>query len=178
MRRALLGLCALFLLAGCQSAPMRPLPVAQSVDLDRFMGDWYVIAATPTWIDRDAVDAVESYRREADGSIATTYAFRDGGSGAAKRYTPRGLVVPGTGNAVWTMQFVWPIRADYRIAWLAPDYSRVVVAREKRDYAWIMARTPRIEEAQLDELYEFLRANGYDTAKLRRFPHGTPGAPR
>ena len=166
-----LSIAALLLLAGCQSAPTRPLPLAPSVDLDRFMGDWYVIAATPTWMDADAFNAVESYRRDADGSIATTYTFRDGGfDGPPKRYNPRGFVREGTGNAVWGMQFFWPIRADYRIAWLAPDYTRVVIAREKRDYAWIMARTPQLPEAEVQELYEFLRANGYDTAKLRRFP--------
>ena len=173
MSRTYSSLCALLLLTGCQSAPMQPLPLAQSVDLDRFMGGWYVIAATPTLIDRRAVDAVESYRRDPDGSIATTYTFRDGGFGAPLEiYTPRGFVRPGTGNAVWGMQFVWPFRADYRIAWLAPDYSRVVIAREKRDYAWIMARTPRIPEAEVEELYAFLRANGYDVGKLRRIPHG------
>jgi apolipoprotein D and lipocalin family protein len=172
-------LASAFLMSGCQSTSTRPLPLAPSVDLDRFMGDWYVIAATPTFIDKRAVDAVESYRRDADGSIATTYTFRDGDfAGALERYTPRGRVVPGTGNAVWTMQFVWPIRADYRIAWLAPHYSRVVIAREKRDYAWIMARTPRIPEAEVEELYEFLRANGYDTGKLRRIPHGAAGGTR
>jgi apolipoprotein D and lipocalin family protein len=176
MNRAHLALATVFLLAGCQSTPMQPLPLAQSVDLDRFMGDWYVIASTPTFIDKNAVDAVESYRREPDGSIATTYTFRDGGFGAPiETYRPRGFVEPGTGNAVWGMQFVWPIRSDYRIAWLAPDYSRVVVAREKRDYAWIMARTPRIPEAQVEELYAFLRANGYDAGKLRRIPHGAQG---
>ena len=170
---------ALLVLAGCGTAPTRPLPLASSVDIDRFMGDWYVIAATPTWLDARAVDAVESYRREPDGSIATTYTFRDGGFGAPlTRYTPRGFVLPGTGNAVWVMQFVWPLRADYRIAWLAPDYSRVVVAREKRDYAWIMARTPRIPDAQLDELYDFLRANGYEAGDLRRIPQSAPGGSR
>jgi len=174
-----IALAAALLATGCQSTPMQPLPLAQSVDLDRFMGLWYVIAATPTWIDGKAVDAVESYRLEADGSIATTYAFRDTGFGAPlQSYEPRGFVVPGTGNAVWKMQFVWPIKADYRIAWLAPDYSRVIIAREKRDYAWIMARSPRIPDADLDEMYGFLRANGYDTGKLRRIPHGAPGGSR
>ena len=178
MRLACL-LAGLACVAGCQSAPTAPLPLAQSVDLDRFMGDWYVIASTPTFIDEDAEDAVESYRRESDGSIATTYTFRDGGFGAPlTRYTPRGFVRAGTGNAVWGMQFVWPIRADYRIAWLAPDYSRVVIAREKRDYAWIMARTPSLPEAQVEELYGFLRANGYDTGKLRRIPHSAQGLGR
>ena len=174
--RAPFKLLALLLIAGCTATPKQPLPLAQSVDLDRFMGDWYVIAATPTWIDRGAADAVESYRREPDGSIATTYTFREGGfGGPLKSYTPRGFVKPGTGNAVWGMQFVWPIRADYRIAWLAPDYSRVVIARESRDYAWIMARTPQIPEAQVEELYAFLRANGYDAGTLRRIPQSKRG---
>jgi apolipoprotein D and lipocalin family protein len=176
--KRLFAFAAALLLAGCESTPMRPLPLAQSVDLDRFMGLWYVIAATPTFIDNKAVDAVESYRRDTDGSIATTYAFRDADFAAPlERYTPRGFVVPGTGNAVWEMQFVWPIKADYRIAWLAPDYSRVVIAREKRDYAWVMARTPGIPEAEVEEMLAFLRANGYDTGKLRRIPH-SPAVPR
>jgi apolipoprotein D and lipocalin family protein len=177
-RFRILLLAAPLLAAGCQTTPMRPLPLAQSVDLDRFMGQWYVIAATPTWLDRGAADAVEYYRREADGSIATTYAFREGPGGELKAWQPRGFVEPGSGNAVWGMQFVWPFRADYRIAWLAADYSRVVIAREKRDYAWIMARTPQITDAQVEEMYGFLRANGYDTGTLRRIPQGAGGGSR
>ena len=172
-------LIAALLLAGCQSVTPAPLPLAPSVDLDRFMGDWYVVAATPTFIDPRAVDAVESYRREADGTIETTYVFRDTGFGSPlTRYTAKGFVVPDTGNAVWEIQPVWPIRTDYRIAWLAPDYSRVVIARESRDYAWIMSRTPRIPDAELDKLYDFLRAHGYEAGKLRRIPHSAAGASR
>ncbi|MEO7742943.1 MAG: lipocalin family protein [Usitatibacter sp.] len=162
---------AALLLSACQSSPERPLPLAANVDIARFMGDWHVIAATPTFIDREAFGAVESYRLAKDGAIETTYTFRDGAfDGPARRYTPKGRVRDGASNAVWDMQFVWPFRADYRIAWLAPDYSRVIVAREKRDYAWIMARSPTLPEAQYREMLEFLRAAGYDTAGLRRMP--------
>lgn len=164
-------LVAVALLAGCQSAPRAPLPLAPQVDLARFMGDWYVIAATPTLIDRDAYNAVESYRLEADGTIATTYTFRDGGfDGPQKRYTPRGFVLDPGSNAVWGMQFVWPIKADYRIAWLAEDYSATVVAREKRDYAWIMARRPALPDGELERLLGFLADQGYDVSALRRIP--------
>ena len=171
MKRLIASLAALAL-AACQSAPERPpLPLAAHVDLERFMGDWHVIAATPTFIDSDAFGAVESYRLARDGTIETTYTFRDGGfEGPARRYTPKGFVRGAASNAVWGMQFVWPIRADYRIAWLAADYSRVIVAREKRDYAWIMARSPSLPQAQYREMVEFLAAAGYDTAKLRVMP--------
>ena len=110
------------LLAGCQTAPATPLATVSRVDLPRFMGDWYVIASIPTFIETTAFNAVESYALDADGSIATTFTFLDGTfDGAQKRYHPRGFVVDRQSNAVWDMQFIWPIKADYRIAWLAED---------------------------------------------------------
>ena len=128
-----------------RAARSRRLALAVDVDLARFMGDWYVIAAIPTVFERNAHNPIDSYRLDADGSVATTFSFNDGALRRRAQATTasRGFVVAGTGNAVWGQQYVWPIRADYRIAYLAADYSQVVVAREKRDYVWIMARTPR-----------------------------------
>jgi apolipoprotein D and lipocalin family protein len=167
----LLLIAAIMMLAACQSTREPPLPVVSHVDLPRFMGDWYVIAATPTFLDRDAYNAVESYRLEADGTIATTYTFRPGSFDASpKRYTPRGFVLDRTSNAIWGMQFVWPIKADYRIVYLASDYSQTVIARERRDYVWIMARTPHIPHAEYERLFEFVVAMGYDPAHVRRIP--------
>jgi apolipoprotein D and lipocalin family protein len=141
------------------------------VDLARFMGDWYVIASIPTFLEKDAYAAVESYRLAPDGRIETTFTFRAGGfDGAAKRYTPVATVADPATNAVWRMQFLWPFAADYRIVHVAPDYSVTVVAREKRDYAWIMARAPVLPEAELAALAALLRAQGYDTTKLRKVP--------
>ncbi len=161
---------ALFL-TGCQSMPYPPLALATDVDIPRFMGDWYVIASIPTAIEKNAYNAVESYRLAPDGTIETTFTFRAGGfDGKPKRYTPRGFVRDDPSNAVWGMQFVWPVKADYRIAYLDPEYTQTVIGREKRDYVWIMARTPQIPDADYDRLLEFLVAQGYDTALLRKVP--------
>ncbi len=124
---------------------MKPITTVESVDLKRFMGDWYVIAHIPTWIETEAYNAVESYRLAADGTIETVFRFNQGGlDGPAKVYTPRGLVQERQSNAVWGMQFIWPIKAEYRIIYLAPDYSQTVIGRNRRDYVWIMARQPSI----------------------------------
>ncbi len=171
----LLLLAAALPLAGCDTVRHPPLALAERVDLRRFMGDWYVIASIPTFIEKQAYDAVESYRLAPDGSIETTFTFRDGGfEGAPRRYNPRGFVVDRASNAVWEMQFIWPLKTDYRITYLAPDYSQTVIAREKRDYAWIMARSPAIPEADYDRLVQLLAAQGYDTAGLRKVPHRRP----
>lgn len=158
-------------LAACQAPQPRPLPLADDVDLERFMGRWYVIAATPTFIDAQAHGAIETYRLAADGSIETTYEFRHGGfDGPLRTYRPRGFVRDGSGNAVWGMRFVWPIEADYRIGWLSPDYGQVIVAREARDHAWIMARTPTISPEDYAARLRWLEQAGYDPSKLRRIP--------
>ncbi len=170
MRTSWLGSVTALLLAGCQSASA-PMPTVPHVDLPRFMGPWYVIANIPTFIEKDAYNAVESYSLDADGTIATTFTFRAGGfDGEEKRYTPRGFVVDRTSNALWGMQFVWPVKADYRIVWLADDYSQTVIGRERRDYVWIMARTPHIPEADYRRLLALVGAQGYDVTQVRKVP--------
>jgi len=161
---------ALLLLAGCPgaSAPMATVP---RVDLQRFMGDWYVIASIPTFIEKGAHNAIESYRLDSDGTIATTFTFRAGSfDGEPKRYTPRGYVVDRESNAVWGMQFIWPIKADYRIIYLDESYGQTVIARQERDYVWIMARAPDMPEADYQRLVKLVGERGYDVAQLRKVP--------
>ena len=162
-------------LAGCQTLPRPPLAQVKHVDLPRFMGDWYVIASIPTFIEKQAYNAVESYRLDADGTIDTTFTFRAGGfDGKPKRYTPRGFVRDRQSNAVWDMQFIWPIKADYRIVHLSPDYTVTVIGRTQRDYVWIMARTPHIDQTLLAQLRQLVAAQGYDLTKLRLVPQRWP----
>lgn len=165
----------LAVLAACQGTRHPPMPTVESVDLARFMGDWYVIANIPTFLERGAHNAVENYRLDADGSIHTTFTFRkDGFDGPLKTYNPRGFVMDRDSNALWGMRFVWPIKADYRIIHLAPDYSQTVIGRQKRDYVWIMARTPQIPEDDYQRLLQLVKANGYDTSKVQRVPQSWP----
>lgn len=165
----LLSLCAL--LGGCASNNLPPIAPVSQVDLPRFMGDWYVIACIPTAIETEAYNAIESYKLDTDGTIATTFTFRKGAfDGPAKEYKPRGFVKENTGNALWGMQFIWPIKADFRIAYLDPDYSKTVIARNARDYVWIMARTPTISDESYAELLTFVKDLGYDISKMRKVP--------
>lgn len=169
LNTTLISLCTL--LGGCASHGLPPITPVPQVDLPRFMGDWYVIAAIPTAIETQAYNAIESYRLDYDGTIDTTFTFRKGSfDGPEKRYNPRGFVVENSGNALWGMQFIWPIKADFRIAWLAADYSSTVIARNARDYVWIMARTPTISDEHYSELTTFIESLGYDLKKLRKVP--------
>ena len=65
------------------------------------MGDWYVIANIPTFVEKGAHSAKESYVLQPDGTIATTFTFRaDSFDGPAKDYHSKGFVL-GEHGAVW-----------------------------------------------------------------------------
>lgn len=163
-------------LSGC--AGNTPIATVPSVDLQRFMGDWYVIGYTPTFLDRDAHNGIESYALGADGSIATTYRFREGAfDGPIKVYQPKGFVMDGSGNAVWGMRFVWPIKAEYRVVYLADDYSATIIGRSARDYVWIMARRPDLAEADYEGLVKRATDLGYAASQIQRLPQRWPEAP-
>jgi apolipoprotein D and lipocalin family protein len=150
---------------------MRPIHTVEYVDLDRFMGDWYVIANIPTFIEKDAYNAIESYRLDDDGTVATTFKFNKGSlDGPLKTYHPRGYIRDEASNAVWGMQFIWPFKSEYRIIFLSEDYSTTVIGRSKRDYVWIMAREPAIPDEEYNAILDFLRNQGYDLQKLQKVP--------
>ncbi len=165
-------LAALFTMVGCAAGPTGdPMPTVDRVDLNRFMGDWYVIANIPTFLERGAHNAVENYRLDDDGTIETTFTYRKGGfDGEQKKLTARGFVRDADSNALWGMQFIWPFKADYRVAYLDDAYSQTIIARQQRDYVWIMARSPSIDDASYARLVREVSQLGYDTNKLERVP--------
>lgn len=166
----MLGLIAT--LGACGVSPEKvTVPVAEKVDLPRFMGPWYVIGVIPTFIERDIYNAVETYELAPDGTIKTTFTFNKGAfDGEAKVMNPKGFVVPGTNNAIWGMQFIWPIKAEYVISHVDADYTETIIARSARDYVWIMARTPTIDDARYDALVKKVVDMGYDISKLVKIP--------
>ncbi len=173
-RTALVGLGLLLPLLGCAGTTgIRPLGLpaeSMPIDLERFMGDWYVIAHIPLPQEAQAHEAIESYRLEDDGRIDVRFQFCDGSlDGPREVFTFAGWVVDPETNAEWRVRPVWPLRFRYQITELAPDYTRTVV--ESGSNAWIMARTPQLDETVLQATIDRLSARGFDVTALRRVPH-------
>ena len=171
-----LSFAIMCLISGCALNDV-PLPTAENVNIDRFMGRWYVHGYTPIIFDKDAHNAIEHYRLDADKKIRTTYQFRDGGFDAdIKMFTPVGWVDEGVeSNAEWRMQFIWPFTADYIILHLDSDYSETIIAHPSRKYAWIMLRSNTVRDADYDRLLSKLKAVGYETELIQKLPHDWSG---
>lgn len=154
-----------------------PIQPVGHVDLPRFMGSWYVIASIPSFLEKKAYNAVESYTLQGNGHIATSFTYRNSAfTNPLKTIHSTGYVTPDSGNAVWGVQLIWPIKAQYIIAYLDSQYSQTIIARDKRDYVWIMAKTPTISPADYDAMVARVKAMGYAVSDIRTVPQSWPAA--
>ena len=163
--------------SGCNAArgaaPLQPLQ--REIDLERFMGKWYVLAHIPidTFFasEADAYNAVEAYRLAADGSIPTTFTFNEGSfDGPLRVMRPTGFVHDEETKTEWRMQFLWPFKSAYLIVYLDEDYEQTIIGVPDRSYVWIMARTPQISDEEYDHLVAEVAGMGHDMTKLRKVP--------
>lgn len=175
----LAGLSLLLLSSACASRAPVALPagvaagpgVPARVDLERFMGDWWVVGHIPTGVESNAAAAIESYTLRDDGIIDIRYSFCDGADARAlTELEMTAWVHDETTNAEWRVQPFWPLHFDYVIAELAPDYSHTVIVHPSTRWAWIMARKPGLDARLYAEIEARLRALGFDTTRLRQVP--------
>lgn len=158
-------------LAAC-SDEGEPMETVSYVDLERFSGDWYVVAGIVTSMEEKAYNPVETYEVAGPGRINTTFTFNKGAfDGKQKTFKPKGFIRNSDTNAEWGMQFFPLVKLDYRIIYLNDEYETTVIGRQKRDLVWIMARTPSIDEAEYAQIVSMLDEVGYDTSKIRQMPH-------
>ena len=160
-------LIALFL-AGCATRP--PLATVPSVDLKRYEGRWFEIAKYPNWFQRAcASDTTAQYTGLPDGTIQVVNRCKqtDGKFREAKAVA---TVVPGSGNAKLEVRFgKSPISGDYWIIGLdEKNYSWALVGHPWRQFLWILARQPHMDNATFERIVALAESQGYSRDRIER----------
>jgi len=161
---------ALFL-AGCATSG-RPLPAAvATVDLDRYMGRWYVISHVPYFLERGKVASYDTYARRPDGLLTNNFTFREKTvDGPEKTWEGVAKVIDPTSNATWKVSFLRPVWITYKIFALDPDYRWAVVGTKDGGLLWVLARERRLAPDTYDRILTELRAKGLPADDLRTVP--------
>lgn len=108
-----------------QVDPIRPVHTAE---VDRYLGRWYVIASMQTRLGRDGYNAVETFRRNDDGSLCIWLRQRAGRFDApARLFKSTASVIEGSGHGEWRLRFFAFLTARYLVGWLKPDGSQAMV---------------------------------------------------
>ncbi len=158
--------------------PVGPIPppvmTAPRVDLGRYVGRWFEIAQIP------------GGRPACSGEVSATYSLESDGVAIVNRCNRRGRVVlaKGVGHPVegsngaklkvcfapkWLrwLPLVW---GDYWILHVDSGYSHALVGTPDRRYLWILSRTARMSDSDLQRLVDLARSQGYLVNRLKLTP--------
>jgi len=174
MNRLLLIIFTLFLAS--KKSHSQELAVVDSVDLLKYAGRWYEIARLPNrFQDECSANVTATYVVLESGEIKVVNHCQkaDGDSSEAEGIARRAsfeepntkLKVRFAPSFLSFLPFVW---GDYWIIDLAPDYSYAVIGEPNREYLWVLARVPTMEEKMLKEILARVEKHGYQLTDLIR----------
>lgn len=169
----LLALTAPLAFTGCStvSGP-KPLPATVArVDLDRYMGRWFVISHVPYFLEKGKVASSDYYERRPDGRLVNNFTFREKTvDGPEKTWEGIAWVTDATTNATWKVRFVWPFSVTYKIFSLDPDYRWAVVGTKDAKLLWVLARDRALPPDTYAAILAELRAKAIDPSGLVYVP--------
>jgi apolipoprotein D and lipocalin family protein len=171
---------ATFVLAASASAQTNKLPALQTVpnvDLSRYVGKWYEIAKYPNRFQKQCVaNTTATYAMKAGGRLEViNECVKKDGTGEravgeakiADKKTNAKLKVRFAPGALSFLPFVW---GNYWIIDLDKDYGYVAIGEPKREYFWILARKPVLDDAVYQDIVRRAEAMGFSPAKIERSP--------
>lgn len=175
----MLRMLAMFLLGtpvmlGCGTSTtarlqLPPVQTVPHVDLNRYLGFWYEIAAFPQSFQRGCTGSTATYTLRSDGEIDVLNRCRlDSLDGKEKLAKGRARVVDRTTNAKLEVSFFRPFWGAYWVVDLGADYEYAVVGHPSRDYLWILSRTPTLATGVYEGITARLRAQRYEVERLKR----------
>jgi apolipoprotein D and lipocalin family protein len=147
-----------------------------ALDVPRYMGTWYEIAKFPNRFQAKCMANTRAqYLAQTDGSVqvlnsCTTADGTIDALGLAKQVGPATSPKLQVRFAPAWLSWLPQVWGDYWVIDLDPDYQLAAVSDAKRDYLWVLSRTPQVNAKAYDALLDRLKAQHFDVQKLERTP--------
>lgn len=160
-----------------KSDKQAPPTTVSVVDLKRYAGKWFEIARYPNRFQKKCVgNTTATYDVKPDGNINVLNQCLVK-NGTLESATGEAKVVEGSSNAKLEvrfaprfMSFLSAVWGDYWIVDLDNDYKYAAVGDPKRDYLWILSRTPEMSDATYQNILRRVEKLGFNPAKLQKTP--------
>ena len=154
-----------------------PLVTVPGLDVARYMGTWYEIAKFPNYFQRKcARNTRADYQLQANGMVlVTNRCIKEDGTtdeavGAARQIGPASSPKLEVRFAPAWMSFLSAVWGKYWVVDLDADYQLVAVSEPRREYLWVLARTPQVSPDAYTALLQRLQKQGFDLQKLQLSP--------
>ena len=151
------------------------LETVKNLDINKFMGKWFVIAAIPTFVEENCENAYDTYSLNQDGTISINYhAIKNGKEFKLKQ---KATIIDTTNKSKWSMKFVDPwipfYSAPYEIIIIEKiSYNFMVVGYPDSKYGWIMSRDNFMNDNTYNNILNKLKNTfNYDPKQFVKVKH-------
>ena len=136
----------------------------ESVDLEKFMGKWYVLYYTPTLFDKYATNGTETYYFDYETSkIDIEYKFNKKSFSGPKKTINQIAKPVQDANSEWQINMLGGlIRIPYYIVDLDSQYNYTVITTKNKKYIWILVRKLSINTDIISKIFSRLESQNYD----------------
>ena len=146
----------------------------ENLDLENFMGKWYVISNIPNFIEKDHINSHDTYHLNADGSIDISYYGEK--NGRKINLKQKAKVIDTTHNSLWQLRFTWPyipfFRVPFKVIILDDNYEYMVVGYDGSTLGWIMSRNNFMDESLYENIMNELETKfKYDRNQFKKVTH-------
>jgi len=149
-------------------------PVIENLNLQKFMGRWYVISLIPNWIEEGTTNSYDDYELNEEGTIDITY--RTIKNDKERIIKQEGIIINKDIPSRWEIKFIKPwipfYKAPYEIIILDENYKYMVVGYPDNSFGWIMGRTTSINTDIYNQILEQLSEEfGYSKNDFKKVVH-------
>lgn len=146
----------------------KPLPVADYIDIERYMGTWYEIARLPQCYEKNTKNNAAHYTLNEKGYVEVMNTAVEINNGKSKNVSVKGkaFIMDTATNAKLKVSFFPPICSKYWILAVDQDYQWAVVGHPDRDSFWILSRERNLEIKLLSKLLSMAYDLDFDIENL------------
>jgi len=160
-------------LTACTGIPDGIKPI-DHFDVNRYVGKWYEIARLDNRFERGLEEITAKYSLRGDGGVNVVNSGVNIESGKREFAEGKAYFIDKPDVGSLKVSFFGPFYGGYHIIDLdQANYGYALIAGSDRDYLWILARTPKLDELVLKNLTAKANALGFKTDRLI-FPKQTP----
>ena len=157
----------LFTLFSCSSSVKETLETVDQVDLAKYSGLWYEIAAYPNRFEKGCKCVTAEYSIIDSTTVRVINTCVDEKSGKIKKIKGKAFPVESSNNSKLKVQFFWPFKGDYWVLYLDDEYKHAIVGSPDKKFLWILSREPNISKKKLEKLLLIIESKGFDKNKIR-----------
>jgi apolipoprotein D and lipocalin family protein len=144
-----------------------------SLDVPRYLGTWYEIAKFPNWFQKKCVSNTKAvYAAKPDGNLRVLNSCKTAtgetseAEGVARQIGAKDSPKLEVRFAPEWLSFLPMVWGDYWVIDLDSEYQVAVVSDPRREYLWVLSRTPQLAPKVYADVLQRLKQQQFDIQKL------------